>query len=274
MCLLVALHQVHPDSPLVMAANRDELLAREATAMSVLEDGPPTVLGGRDHAAGGTWLAINEHGVVGGLTNRASGQRDAARRSRGEWPLFLAGFGTAAEAAKAFVATFRPAEFNPGWVLVGDGRELFYIDMTGRVARPVGLEPGIHILENRPLDGPSAKVDLVRQQLRGIGSVRGAELTRRLRSLLASHAVPDGVGAPEVPEASPPRPAAASAACVHLGAYGTRSSTIVQVAPGAPPRLWSSDGPPCISPLVEVTELWTVSPNAAAPAAEEAASGG
>ena len=242
--------------------------------MTVLEDGPPRVLGGRDHAAGGTWLAINEHGVVGGLTNRPSGRRDPARRSRGEWPLFLAGFETAAEAADAFVATFAPADFNPGWVLVGDGRELFYIDMTEHVGRPVGLEPGIHILENRPLAGRSSKVDLVRQRLRGIGSVHawmhGAELTGRLGSVLASHAEPDETGGPEGFDGSPPRPAAANAACVHLGAYGTRSSTIVQVAPGAAPRVWSSDGPPCTAPLVEVTELWTVSPSAEVAAAEGA----
>ncbi len=252
-----------------MAANRDELLARGATAMTVLGDGPPRVLGGRDHAAGGTWLAVNERSVVGGLTNRPSGRRDPARRSRGEWPLFLAGFDTAREAADAFVSAFTPADFNPGWVLVGDGRELLYIDMTVRSARPVGLEPGIHILENRPLDGPSSKVDLVRRQLRGIESVRGSALTDRLRSLLASHAVPDEADRRHGPGGSPPRPAAANAACVHLGAYGTRSSTIVRVEPGVPPRVWSSDGPPCTAPLIEVTELW-----AAPPAVEEAGAGG
>ncbi|MFQ5349052.1 MAG: NRDE family protein [Thermoanaerobaculia bacterium] len=271
MCLLVALHRVHPDSPLVVAANRDELLAREATAMTVLDEGPPRVLGGRDHAAGGTWLAINELGVVGDLTNRPAGQRDQARRSRGEWPLFLAGFETAAEAAEAFVAAFAPADFNPGWVLVGDGRQLFYIDMTERVGHPVELEPGTHILENRPLDGPSAKVDLLRRRLRGIDSVRGDELTERLRSLLASHAVPSAAEAEARQgfDGSPPRPPAANAACVHLGAYGTRSATIVRTAAGAPPRVWSADGPLCRAPLVEVTGLWK-----AATAAEEVGASG
>ncbi len=268
MCLLVALHQVHPESPLIVAANRDELLAREATAMTVLDDAPPRVLGGRDHAAGGTWLAINERGVVGGLTNRPAGQRDPLRRSRGEWPLFLAGFETAAAAAEAFVATFAPADFNPGWVLVGDGRDLFYIDMTRPVGRPARLGPGIHILENRPLDGPSPKVDLVRRRLAGIESVPGGELMERLRSLLASHAVPDAAGPRRGFEGSPPRPLVADAACVHLGAYGTRSSTLVRAAPSGPPRVWSCDGPPCTAPMVEVTGLW------AATAAQEVVAGG
>ncbi len=269
MCLLVALHRAHPDSPLVVAANRDELLAREATAMTVLEDGPPRVLGGRDHAAGGTWLAVNEQSVFGGLTNRPAGQRDPTRRSRGEWPLFLARFASAAEAAGAFVRTFSPADFNPGWVLVGDGRELFYIDMTDGEGRAVELEPGIHILENRPLAARSDKVDLVRERLRGIESTRGGDLIERLGSILASHAVPDQPGSAVGLAGAPPRPPAANAACVHLGAYGTRSSTIIQAATQGPPRVWSSDGPPCAAPLVEVTDLW-----AAPDAAEEAGAGG
>jgi uncharacterized protein with NRDE domain len=269
MCLLVALHRAHPDSPLIVAANRDELLDRPATAMTVLEGGPPRLLGGRDHVAAGTWLAVNELGVVGGLTNRPGGRRDPARRSRGEWPLFLARFESAAAAAEAFVSTFAPADFNPGWVLVGDGRELYYIDMTADEARPVGLAPGIHILENRPLDGASAKVDLVRRRLDGIQSARGPQLVESLRSLLASHAVPDTIERSRGLDQSPPRPAAAGAACVHLGPYGTRSSTIVQLAPVARPRVWSSDGPPCTAPLVEATGLWE------APAVvEEAGTGG
>jgi uncharacterized protein with NRDE domain len=258
MCLLVVLHRAHPDSPLVVAANRDELLAREATAMTVLESSPPRVLGGRDHLASGTWLAVNELGVVGGLTNRPSGRRDPARRSRGEWPLFLAAFENAAAAAEAFVERFSPQEFNPGWVLVGDGRDLFYIDMTEATARPVALAPGVHILENRPLDAHSAKVDLVRRQLEGIEAARGPELSRRLRSLLSNHAVPSRVDSP-VAGASR-RPPEANAACVHLGEYGTRSSSIVRLVPGKAPRVWSADGPPCTTQLLEVTELWTATP--------------
>ena len=237
--------------------------------MTVLDGGPPRILGGRDHLAGGTWLAMNELSVVGGLTNRPSRQRSPARRSRGEWPLFLARFDSAAEAARAFVSSFAPADFNPGWVLVGDGRELFYIDMTERVGRPVALAPGIHILENRPLGAPSAKVDLVREKLQGIESARGVELIERLKSLLASHDVRGVATTREGVDGSPPRPAAANAACVHQGAYGTRSSTIVQAMPGAAPRVWSSDGPACTAPLTEVTQLWT-----AAPAAEGAGAGG
>ena len=69
-CLLIALFQVVPGAPLIVAANRDELLARPAVTMTVLRPAGPRILGGRDELAGGTWLAVNEHGLVAGLTNR------------------------------------------------------------------------------------------------------------------------------------------------------------------------------------------------------------
>ena len=40
----------------------------------MLRGGGPRILGGRDEVAGGTWLAVNEHGVVAGLTNQPAGQ--------------------------------------------------------------------------------------------------------------------------------------------------------------------------------------------------------
>ena len=87
MCLLIALSGVVPGAPLIVAANRDEFYRRPAVTMTTLRDADPRVLGGRDELAGGTWLAVNEHGVVAGLTNQpAPGGRDLTKRSRGELP--------------------------------------------------------------------------------------------------------------------------------------------------------------------------------------------
>src|SRR5438874_459865 len=117
MCLLIVLSRAHPDGPLVVAANRDELYARPARPMTVLAEAP-RVVGGRDLAAGGTWLAVNAHGLVAGLTNLPSpAGRDPARRSRGELPLALARHPDAAAAVDALVRDFRPADYNPAWIL-------------------------------------------------------------------------------------------------------------------------------------------------------------
>lgn len=241
MCLLVVLSRAHPDGPLVVGANRDELLARPATAMEVLVPSGPRVLGGRDLRAGGTWMAVNEHGVVAALTNRPTPDGPPpGRRSRGELPLALARYATADEAAAAFVRAFHPADYGPCWLLVGDRRSLHYLDMTDpAAARVEALPPGLHVLENRPLGTPSPKVAWVRAALHDADRLRGPAILARLAAVLASHEVPPGADAD--------RPAAIQAACVHAGRYGTRSSEVVVVPadPAAPPAIHVADGPPC-----------------------------
>src|SRR5665213_123466 len=112
MCLLVAVFQVVEDAPLIIAANRDERYDRPATPLTALSPARPRILGGRDELAGGTWLAVNEHGVVAGLTNRPSpGGRDPTKRSRGELPLIIAGQPTAEEGVAELVRRVEPDQY-------------------------------------------------------------------------------------------------------------------------------------------------------------------
>lgn len=167
MCLLIVLFGVVADAPLIVAANRDELYQRPAVAMTILRAGPPRVLGGRDAVAGGTWLAVNDRGLVAGLTNQPSAAgRDPAKRSRGELPLAFAGYPSAAEAIASVPGRLNPADYNPCWMLVADRHSLFYVDIAGG-DQPVveQLPPGVHILENAPLRAQTAKVARVRELL-------------------------------------------------------------------------------------------------------------
>jgi len=276
MCLLVVVSRPDSATPLMVGANRDERLERPATAMTVLRDAAPRILGGRDDEAGGTWLAVNEHGVVAGLTNRPSPDgRDPSKRSRGELPLALAQHRDARSAVEEFVTRFRAADYNPAWLLVGDRTSLFALDMTGAgpgSSRPVlePLGPGVHILENNPLHTGSPKQAHVRELLGDVEAIEGDELMDRLRSVLVDHTVPaaepDAVSVDDGEEQTVQRPAGQPAgrpvetlaACVHTDAYGTRSSTLVGVpaVPGRLPRLLVADGHPCTSHYVDVTDLF------------------
>ena len=260
MCLLIALAQVREDLPLVVAANRDERLDRPAVPMTILRESEPRVLGGRDELAGGTWLAVNDRGVVAGLTNRPSGAGpDPTKRSRGELPLALASYNSAEAAVDAFVTRYRPSEFNPAWMLVADRQRVFAIDISDGehpVVEP--LPAGIHILENRALHAASPKAAHVRALLEGAEGLERGALLRRLEAVLADHEVPDGLSAPaEAGRADVP--AAVGAACVHTEEYGTRWSAIISV-PAAPlvvPTFRYAPGPPCSVPFVDATELFT-----------------
>jgi uncharacterized protein with NRDE domain len=249
MCLLAVSFRAHPDAPLIVAANRDELLARPTTPLALLEVGPPRIMGGKDLVAGGTWLAVNAYGVIAGLTN-LPGPRDGGKRSRGELPLVLARKDSAPAAVRELVAQVTPRAYNPAWLLCGDRNALFYVDLTGDTALATPLAPGLHVLENRPLGVPSPKAALVHARLAQAMTLRGAAMRSALERLLASHDVPEE-------PAEPGRPPATLAACVHAGPYGTRSSSIVIVPAGpAPPRIRVADGPPCTTAFVDAAIAW------------------
>jgi uncharacterized protein with NRDE domain len=249
-CLLVVASRVVPEEPLIVGANRDEVLERPSTPITVLDAGPPRIVGGRDELSGGTWLAVNEHGVCAGLTNQPLGDaKDTSRRSRGELPLALARHRTAAEAVDDFVRAFDPGDYNGAWLLVGDRTSLWFVDFTNPAgASAVALDPGVHVLENRVLGEPSLKIDLVRQTL---GSPAGGDaMADAFRRVLTDHRIPEGEERPH------------AASCVHLESFGTRSSCLVRVPAGAGlPRLWVADGPPCTAPYREAADLWARAPS-------------
>jgi uncharacterized protein with NRDE domain len=245
MCLLVVASRVVAGEPLLVGANRDELLERPSTSVTLLEEGPPRVLGGRDELSRGTWLAVNEYGVCAGLTNQPLGDaKDPSKRSRGALPLELARHATASDAVGALVSSFRPGDYNGSWLLVGDRTSLFFVDFTGTgEGVAIALPPGIHVLENRALGETSPKVDLVRTELDV--ELDGDGLAEAFRRVLADHRNPEGEERPN------------AANCVHLETFGTRSSCIVRVPSGTgAPRMWVADGPPCTTPYQDVSGLW------------------
>jgi uncharacterized protein with NRDE domain len=247
---------------MVVAANRDERLDRSALPATVLRERDPRILGGRDLLAGGTWLAVNSYGVVAGLTNQPSGTgRDPTKRSRGELPLACARHVTATQAVAGLAAEVDPADYNPCWMLVGDRDALFAVSIGPDSSRTEveQLGPGLYVLENAPLAAGSRKAafarELVEQALarqpdRGQGSTVSA-----IGTVLSDHR-------PAVPE---PRtdgngrvwPPALSAACVHGDGFGTRFSAIITVPAVGRPAMLTADGKPCVTPMRDVSSLWT-----------------
>ena len=101
MCSLVLSFVPTDPWPVLIGANRDEMLERAW-------DGParhwatrPNIIAGRDRLAGGTWLGMNDHGVVAALLNRTGSLGPApGKASRGELPLYALEHSTAHAAAR------------------------------------------------------------------------------------------------------------------------------------------------------------------------------
>lgn len=239
MCTLAVFSGAFARYPLVVAANRDELLARASAPPECLRDASPRVVGGRDLVAGGTWLGVNETGLVAGLLNRRSAEApDPARRSRGRLCLDALACPSAREAARR-VGTEPAGRYNPFNLLLADAREAFVASQaTVGAPRVLPLDPGLHLLTNLDVNDPFCPriassrraFETAADAFAREGSVEG--LVGDLRSVLADHATPLDPRGP-------------GSLCIHADGYGTRSASVLVVSADGAIRYFHADGPPC-----------------------------
>ncbi|WP_461480611.1 NRDE family protein [Porticoccus sp.] len=164
MCLIVFAWQSHPLFPLILVANRDEYYRRPSSPAHFWEDAP-TVLGGRDLQAGGTWLGVRRDGRWSAVTNYREGETSSAPRSRGELTRqFLQGdmaiepYGQAVQECGSAYGAFN--------LLLGEDERLLYC--SNRQSRPRQLAAGIYSLSNHLLDSPWPKAVHARECLQAL----------------------------------------------------------------------------------------------------------
>jgi Transport and Golgi organisation 2 len=131
MCTLILLRRPGSAWPLIVAANRDELASRPARPPGRHWPDRAEVVAGLDLQAGGSWLGINDHGVVAGVLNRVGSLGPAAgKRSRGELVLEALDHADAAAAAAA-LADVDPDAYRPFNLVVADDRDAFWLRHAG-----------------------------------------------------------------------------------------------------------------------------------------------
>ncbi len=86
MCLLIIIRNPDPQFSLLVASNRDEDRSRESAPPGLFVGATHRILSPRDKRAGGTWLAVNQHGMLAGLTNISGAADKAGCASRGLLP--------------------------------------------------------------------------------------------------------------------------------------------------------------------------------------------
>jgi uncharacterized protein with NRDE domain len=166
MCLLIFAHQVSPEYPLLVAANRDEFHARP-TAVSDFWIDYPQLLAGRDLKQGGTWMGVTLSGRFAAVTNyRDPSRTSAAPRSRGELPLEYLTGSQDPQIYLGDVAT-RAGDYAGFSLLVGDRHNLWYFTNSDDTD-PQCLPAGIYGLSNASLDTPWPKVERGKARLRAM----------------------------------------------------------------------------------------------------------
>lgn len=162
MCLLFFSYRVTPGYKLVLAANRDEFLARDTAPLDFIDNGK-TILCGIDLQGGGTWLGIDAKMRFGALTNFRDPQTDNPEApSRGD---FILNYLRGSKSSREYIAEVAAerALYNGFNLVVGDARELFYFSNRGRL--PTLLAPGFFGLSNGFLDTDWPKVKRGKQLL-------------------------------------------------------------------------------------------------------------
>lgn len=153
MCLLVIDTRLAPGTPILVAANREEAYARP-TEPPAWRDGDVAVFCGRDLQAGGTWLGINQHGVLAAVTNRSAPAAPPGAQSRGLLCCDALQHDRAEDAAGFAAEQLRSGQYAGANLLCADARGAFVVHGGTRV-EVVRLPAGRYGLTNGDVDDPS-----------------------------------------------------------------------------------------------------------------------
>ncbi len=217
---------------MVIAANRDEFRERpsEGPALRVTPYG--VIAAPRDRRAGGTWLGLNGAGVFAAVTNRPCAEPDPGRRSRGFLAIDALRWTTADEAVeKLEIETLEAGAYNPFNLLVADAESCSLITYEGE-ARRITLGHGVHVIGNADPAAPrTPKLAALDRAAERVAEVEADHVLDALAEICRSHGDNGGVR---------------GAACVHVGEYGTLSSTLLRLGETPSDSVFRyADGAPC-----------------------------
>lgn len=233
MCLITLSWQPVSNTPLIVAANRDEFYARPAMGLHRWPELP--ILAGKDLQAGGTWLGVaqapgTQQVRLAALTNhRNVGSPKPDAPTRGDITTgFLKGSMSAAEYLDMLSTT--ATSYNPFNLMLFDGQEL--LGFESRRLRTLTLPVGISSVSNADFNTPWPKLVRLQDSFeRILARQQGDEvglLEKELFSLLANDAIAPDAELPQTGIALA-RERALSAAFIRTPDYGTRACSVIRV---------------------------------------------
>lgn len=238
MCLVALFFRVVEDAAVVVGANREEFYARPASPPQVV-DGPVRFVGGLDAHAGGTWLGVNEHGVVVAVSNRRKSTIPSPARSRGLLVRDALGCASAGDAVTLATKELDKGLYAGCNLVVADAERAVVLQ-GGDWLRVRPLPPGLHVVANGDVNDESdprlahALGWLYRQPY-----TLAADCLKALRQICAN---PGQDGAP---------------ICLHGPDRGTVSSSLLALRkPLARSSYLHAQGPPDQTPYTDQSPLF------------------
>lgn len=150
MCLLAIQYRLVPESPILVATNREEYYDRRSSGPTILA-GKPRILCPVDVRAGGTWLGVNQNGLFVGMCNRRMMEPIAGNRSRGLMVKEALKAVSAAKALEIVQAELRNHIFE-GFNLVLADRDMGFVVQHDMMDEVRELETGLNIIGQHNLN--------------------------------------------------------------------------------------------------------------------------
>ena len=162
--MMAILYKTAQKAPILVAANREERFDRP-TQPPKIQPGTPRVVCGIDRKAGGTWLGVNQYGMVAAVTNRRKTSAPADPRSRGLLCRELLDLRTAKAAAEHAAEELATGAYDGANYFCAD-REYAAVVYGGNRIEVAKLSPGLHLMTNGNLDDPhDQRQEFVRRML-------------------------------------------------------------------------------------------------------------
>mgnify|MGYP001159986010 CR=1 FL=1 len=148
MCSIVILKQSDSEWPLIIGANRDEMENRKCLPPARHWDDRPHVFAGKDIEAGGTWLGVNDYGVIAAIMNRVDSLGPMeSKRTRGELVLEALDHSDASESLNALIEVEKDSYrgFN---MFIADNVNAYWIksDESSAVIEYFNLPDGLSMI--------------------------------------------------------------------------------------------------------------------------------
>jgi len=214
MCLLAVLYRLVPESPILVAANREEYYDRPAHSPSI-QSGKPRVLCGIDQRAGGTWLGVNQHGLFVGMCIRRAPLDPLGLRSRGLLAREVLRASSARKGVDKAMEELTSNRYEPLNLIVCDG-ESGWVVHSDTEQEVLPLEDGLNIIGNQDLNDPTD--DRVR-------------LAHRLLTLQMLDSPVKFLAVASKVFARTPTPGGRASMIMRAPDYGTVSSTLIALSP-------------------------------------------
>ena len=159
MCSVIILSRPDHEWPILIAANRDEMHERPWLPPARHWPDRPEVVAGKDILAGGSWLGINDFGLVAGILNRRNTLGpEVGKRSRGELVLDALDFADADDAV-AMLRDLDATAYRPFNMVVADNAHAYWLRNLGTEIEATALQPGLSMITAMDLnDAGSARI--------------------------------------------------------------------------------------------------------------------